>query len=82
MTSKRRSRGRQILHIDLTNIQYDSTCIDIIPDGLPYGVACNICKSKLCVHTKKSSKKKKKELNKHESNKCKQYWISNWGEST
>ena len=82
MTSKRRSRGRQILHIDLTDIQYDSTCIDIIPNGLPYSVACDICKPKLCIHTKKSSKKKKKERNKHESNKCKQYWISKWGKST
>ena len=73
----RRSRHKPI-HIDISNIKHDTTCIHILPDGLPIIVACDICKPKLDIHTKKSSQKHKKERHKHQSNKCKQYWGTKW----
>ena len=78
--SARRSSRRQEIDIDVSDIKYDSTCVDIIPNGLPMSIACDICKSKLDVHTKNSSKKHKRERNKHQSNRCRQYWDSKWGE--
>ena len=73
----RRSRHKAI-HIDISNIKHDTTCCNILPGGLPITVACDICKSKLDIHTKKSSQKSKIERHKHASNKCKQYWVSKW----
>ena len=73
----RRSRHKAI-HIDISNIKHDTTCCNILPDGLPITVACDICQPKLDIHTKKSSQKYKKERLKHKSNKCKQYWITKW----
>ena len=53
--------------------------INIASGGLPLTLACDICKPKLDIHTKKSSqKKKKKERQKHVSNRCKQYWMNKW----
>ena len=73
---KWRSSRTQTLYIDRSRIRDDSTDVDVIDGGLPFSVACDICKPKLCIHTKKSSQKNKKERNKDDSNKCKQYWIS------
>ena len=76
--SKRRSSRRKAIHIDLSDIKYDSTCVDIIPSGLPLSLTCDICKSKLDIFTKKSIQKNKKERQKHLTNKCKQYWMCKW----
>ena len=73
-----RSSRHKAIHIDISNIKHDTTCCNILPGGLPITVACDICKSKLDIHTKKSSQKSKKERLKHASNKCKQYWITKW----
>ena len=77
----RRSRHKAI-HINISNIKHDTTCCNILPGGLPITVACDICKSKLDIHTKKSSQKSKKERHKHASNKCKQYWIIKWSDES
>ena len=76
--SKRRSSRRKAVDIDLSGIKYDSTCVDITPGGLPLSLACDICKSKLDIFTKKSSQKNKKERQKHLTNRCKQYRMSKW----
>ena len=73
-----RSSRHKAIHIDISNIKHDTTCCNILPGGIPFHVACDICKSKLDIHTKNSSQKSKKERLKHASNKCKQYWISKW----
>ena len=52
--------------------------MNIVSGGLPITIACDICQSKLDIHSKKSSKIEKKERHKHVTNKCKQYWISKW----
>ena len=78
MSRSRRSKRPEAIHIDLTRIKYDSTCVNIVPGGLPITIACDICQSKLDIHSKKSSKIEKKERHKHVTNKCKQYWISKW----
>ena len=75
----RRSSRRKAEHIDLSGIKYDSTCVNITPGGLPLSLACDICKPKLDIHTKKSSQKNKKERKaKNLTNKCKQYWMCKW----
>ena len=68
------------VHIDLCNIKYDTTCIDILPGGLPVSIACEVCHSKLDIHSKKSSQKQKKERYKHSTNRCKQYWLTKWSD--
>ena len=73
-----RSSRHKAIHIDISNIKHDTTCCNILPGGLSITVVCDICKSKLDIHTKKSSQISKKERLKHASNKCKQYWISKW----
>ena len=78
MSRSRRSKPSKAIHIDLSKIKYDSTCLNIVPVGLPMALACDICAPKLDIHSKKSSQKTKKERHKHVSNKCKQYWISKW----
>ena len=78
MSRSRRSKRPEAIHIDLTRIKYDSTCVNIVSGGLPITIACDICQSKLDIHSKKSSKIEKKERHKHVTNKCKQYWISKW----
>ena len=80
MSRSRRSKRPEAIHIDRTSIQYNSTCVNIVPGGLPITIACDICQSKLDIHSKKSSKKDKKERHKHATNKCKQYWISKWSD--
>ena len=78
MSKSRKSSRRGAIHIDLGDICYDTTCVTILPEGLPVTVACDVYKGKFDIHTKKSSKKSKKERQKHASNRCKQYWISKW----
>ena len=63
--SKRRSSRRKAEDIDLSGIKFDSTCVNITPGGLPLLLACNIYKPELDIHTKKSSKKNKKERQKY-----------------
>ena len=76
--SKRRSSIRKAEDIDLSGIKYDSTCVNITPGGLPLSLACDICKPKLDIHTKRSSQKEKKERHKYFTNRCKQYWMCKW----
>ena len=67
--------GRRYNNILLSDINYDSTCITVIPDGLPVSLACENCKAKLDVHSKRSSvQSNKKQRNKHSRNRCRQYW--------
>ena len=80
MSRSRRSKRPGAVHISLSSIKYDSTCVNIVPGGLPIALACENCKPKLDIHSKKSSKKEKKERHKHATNKCKQYWISRWSD--
>ena len=79
MSKTRKSSRRRSIHIDLSDIRLDTTCVNIVPGGLPLSTACEICKPKLDIHTKRSSQKSKKERQKHPSNRCKQYWTSKWG---
>ena len=78
MSKTRRSVRSRAIDLDLSDINYDTTCIDIVPGGLPLSIACEICHPKLDIHTKKSSQRSKKERQKHSTNKCKQYWMSKW----
>lgn len=71
------SRSRAV-HIDLSHINYDTTCVNILPGSLPFNLACENCGPKLDIFTKKSSKSNKKERHEHETNRCKQYWLSKW----
>ena len=80
--SKRRSSRRKSEDIDLSGIKYDSTYINITPDGLPFSLACDICKPKMDIHTKRSSKQPKKERHLHVTNRCKQYWMCKWPNQT
>ena len=60
MSKFRRSSRRGAIHIDLGDICYDTTCVTILPEGLPETVACDVCKGKLDIHTKKVVNKIKK----------------------
>ena len=60
MSHSRRSKRREAIHIDHSSIKYDSTCVNIVPGGLPITMACDICQPKLDIHSEKSSKKDKK----------------------
>ena len=60
MSRSRRSKPSKAIHINLSKIRYDSTCLNIVPGGLPISIACDICQPKLDIHLKKSSKKSKK----------------------
>ena len=79
MSKSRRSSRRGAVHIDLSDIYYDTTCVTILPGGLPLSIVCDVCKPKLDIFTKRSSQKSKKERQKHPLNRCKQYWSSKWG---
>ena len=58
MTSKHKDK-----YINIIDIKYDSTCVDTVPSGLTHTMACNICQSKLYVHTKTVvSQRKKKDI--------------------
>ena len=63
-----KARWSRVVHIDLSEIKYGSTCIDILLGGLPLSIACEVCHSKLDIHSKKSSQKYKKERYKHSTN--------------
>ena len=76
--SKRRSSRRKVIDIDLSGIKCDSTCVNITPGGLPLSLACDICKSKLDIHTEKSIQINKKKNTKTITNRCKQYWMYKW----
>ena len=78
MSNTRKSSRCKAVHINLSNINYDTTCVNILPGGLPVNLACEVCGPKLDIFTKKSSKPNKKERLKHENNRCKQYWSSKW----
>ena len=60
MSRSRRSKRPEVIHIDHSSIKYDSTCVNIVPGGLPITMVCDICKPKLDIHSKKSIKKSKK----------------------
>ena len=60
MSKTRKSSRRRLVHIDLSDIRLDTTCINLVPGGLPLSTACEICKPKLDIHTKRSSQKLKK----------------------
>ena len=74
----RSTRSSRAIDLDLSDIKFDTTCIDIVPGGLPLTIACQVCHPKLDIHTKKSSQKSKKQRLKHSTNKCKQFWHSKW----
>ena len=79
MSKRRRlSRSSRAMDLDLSDIKYDTTCINIVPGGLPLSIACEVCHPKFDIHTKKSSQKSKKQRHKHITNKCKQFWMSKW----
>ena len=78
MSKTRKSSRSRAVYIDLSNINYDTTCVHILPGGLPVNLACEICGPNLDIFTKKSSKANKKERHKHETNRYKQYWSSKW----
>ena len=65
------------MDLDLSDIKYDTTCINIVPGGLPLSIACEVCHPKLDIHTKKSSQKSKKQRHKLLMNKCKQFGWAN-----
>ena len=71
-----------MVYICINNIIHDSTCLNIEPGGLPLSLACKTCAPKLDPLTKKSSRRKVKERHKHPSNRCKQYWLSRWGQDS
>ena len=71
-------RAARAIDIDLSDIRHDTTCINIVPGGLPLSIACEVYHPKLDIHTKKSSQKSKKQRHKHLTNKCKQFWMSKW----
>ena len=52
-------RSRAI-EIDLSDISYDTTCVNIVPNGLPLFIACGTCCRKLDIHTEQSSQQSKK----------------------
>ena len=78
MIKTRKSSRSKAVHIDISNINYDTMYVNILPGGLPVNLACEISGPKLDIFTKKSSKSNKKERHKHENNRCKQYWLSKW----
>ena len=59
--SKRRSSIGKVVHINLSDIKFDRTYRNMVPGGLHLSVACDICKPRLDIHTKISSKPFKKE---------------------
>ena len=71
-------RSTRAIDINHSDIKHDTTCINIVPGGLPLTMACEICHNTLDIHTKKSGKKSKKMRHKHYTNRCKQYWMSKW----
>ena len=73
-----KARWSRAIQINLSEIKYDTTCVNILPGGLPPSIACKVCSPKLDIHSKKSSQRFKKERNKHVTNRCKQYWLSKW----
>ena len=73
-----KARRSRAVHIDISDIRYDTTCIDILPGGLPVSIASKVCHSNLDIHSNKSSQKHKKARYKHSTNRCKQYWLSKW----
>ena len=62
-----------------SHIKFDNTCINILTEGLPLSLSCDICKPQLDIYSKRSSKPHKKFRNNHVSNRCQQLWTSNWG---
>ena len=74
--SKKTTRGAAVKNILLSDIRYSSTCISL---DIPLSLADEICKPKMdpLSHTR-APRKNPKELD--ERNKCKQYWLSTWGE--
>ena len=62
-------RAARAVDIDHSDIKYDTTCINIVPGGLPLTLACELCHGKLDIHTKKSSQPSKKQRQKHDTNK-------------
>ena len=61
MSKTRRANQSKAIHIDLSNIKHDTICVNVIPKGLLLSIACNICNHKLDIHSKKSSKTRKRE---------------------
>ena len=74
----RSTRSSRAIDLELSDIKFDTTCIDIVPGCLPLTIACQVCHPKLDIHTKKRSQKSKKQRLKHSTNKCKQFWHSKW----
>ena len=76
-SSRRKQEG---IHIDLSEIKYDSTCISL---NVPVTMSCDICRPKLEANNglqKKSSAKPKRFRDYSSRRKCRQLWLSKYGE--
>lgn len=74
-TSRSTRRPTNGLHINLSNIKYDSTCITLC---LPTHLACRACMKDACVHTHTRKKRKSSQRQKNPRNRCQQYWTTKW----
>ena len=78
MIKTRQSVRSRAVDLDISDINYNTICINIVSRGLPFSIVCEVCHPKLDIYTKKISQKSKKQRQKNSTNKCKQYWMSKW----
>ena len=76
-------RMQKCIHIDLSSIKYDSTCVTL---NMPLEFACDNCKSKIeskiGISKKSSNVSKRLRHFKHDRWRCQQLWQSKYGDKT
>ena len=60
MSKTRKSARSRLIHISLSDIRYDTICVNIPSGGPPTNFSYEICSSRLDIHSKKSKSMKKR----------------------
>ena len=83
MSSHHRKRSRpdkvRAVPIHMSDIKHNSTCITL---QLPLSLACHNCSHQLDILSFKRKKKRANQRQKHERNRCLQYWTNKWTQGT
>ena len=64
MSKNGRSRRSKAVNIYISDNSFNTTCVNIVPNGLLISIACQICYRKLDIHNKQSNQTSKKERQK------------------
>ena len=76
--TRRTNQGCVVKNILLSDIKYNSTCVTL---KMPLSLACENCEPELDPHSN-TRKKRKRNVDLDERNRCKQYWLSTWNDDS